>query len=95
MGERDNMPRVVVEHGAFLDATHCERCGEKLVTRTKSFFTGETIGPYCMVAEGELKVQIMNRGLTLQDFWRCGYLPDPSNEFKKPKKLLKKSKRKV
>ena len=83
------MPRVVVEHGDFLDATHCKRCGEELLTRTKSYFNGETLGPKCMIAEGELKTRILNRGLCLEDFRNCGYIPDSSNNFEKPKKKRK------
>ena len=83
------MPRVVVEHGDFLDATKCTRCGESLPTRTKSFFTGETLGPNCMIAEGEIKTRILNRGLCLDKFRNCGYIPSASNNFKKPDKKRK------
>lgn len=85
------MPKVVVEHGELLDATNCFRCGELLSVRTKSFFTGEPIGRCCMKKEDELKEQIENSNLNVENFRNCGYIPTAENKFKRPYKKKEKA----
>lgn len=77
------MPKVALEHAELLDATKCYRCGEALNIRTRSFFTGEPIGKVCMDAETVLKQSIDDRGLRLEKFRGCGYIPNPKKGFKK------------
>ena len=75
--------RVVVEHGELLDATECSRCSNDLRLRTVSFFTGKPICKACMDKEALSKQFLINAGQVVEDFRKCGYVPDVTIGFRK------------
>jgi len=85
------MPKVSQEHGDMLDATKCKRCKEPLDVRTYSFFTKQVIGRKCMDEEEAIKERLGAKGLNVERYRDCGYIPDPVTE---PATLKKKKGRK-
>lgn len=72
--------RVANEHDDFLSAMSCEHCGEALDIRSKSFFTRKVIGRKCMTDEEDIKDRLSIKGLVVNGFYGCGYVPDVSKE---------------
>jgi len=62
----------------FFRVTSCDRCSNKLVSRTMSWFTEETICNECSIKESELKSKLRNNGDTT-NYEGCGYVPSVRN----------------
>jgi predicted nucleic acid-binding Zn ribbon protein len=61
----------------FFNKTNCDRCGEKLIVRTLSWFTEETICKNCSAIEDEIKKQLPDGGASFEG---CGYVPEINEE---------------
>ncbi len=77
--------RIVIEHGKFLDATHCDKCNVKLYDehtnpngplRVKSFFTWGALCTECKKKEKALICSLQNRGINPKKFENSGGWPD-------------------
>jgi len=59
----------------FFNQEHCDRCENKLVARTMSWFTNETICMDCSIKEKKLRKRMREAGLNDLFFEGCGYIP--------------------
>lgn len=59
----------------FFEQENCDRCGQKLVARTMSWFTDETICIECSQAEDLIKQKLREQGKKAGDYEGCGYIP--------------------
>ena len=62
---------------AFLTATECDRCGNRLGSmRTTSWFTEETICNECSDKERDIKSKLRAQGIGEFTMEGCGYVPE-------------------
>jgi len=57
----------------FFSKNNCDRCGDKLTSRTMSWFTEDTICLDCMEKEEEIRGKLPCGG---KDYEGCGYVPE-------------------
>lgn len=59
----------------FFEVENCDRCGAKLVVRTMSWFTDETICLVCSDKEDKIKHKLRAQGKNPSSFEGCGSVP--------------------
>lgn len=76
--------RTTIEHGRFLEATHCDKCEMELfdektcptgANRVKSFFTWEALCPECKRKELKWIKRMKSYGINAASYENCGYWP--------------------
>ena len=58
----------------FFSQTHCDRCNTELISRTRSWFTTETICLICADKEVVIKKDLRSRGIK-DAMEGCGFIP--------------------